>query len=251
MSIVNSALVGLELRRIARTPSMLVPALLLPSVLLLIAAETSAASSAGTNSVSTGVARFLTFCAQSSAAFALATSVASDRETRFYTILRALPVSMTEYCTAKFVSAWTLCTLSLLAILTTFYLAFGFVLPWPEVIVVVLLQLVATVPTMLMGAVIGALAAPSAAAGFAGLFVIPMGYFARLLGIAALTWPDVGVASLLPPFHGAYLTAQVARGEVALLAPALVGLATTVAAWSLVLGALLWLIVRKGANDGT
>lgn len=251
MTIINPALVALELRRIARTPSMLVPTLLLPSVLLLIAAETSSIRAADGASVATGVAKFLTFSVQASAIFALATSVASDRETRFYTILRALPVSPLEYCTAKFLTAWLLGTVSMAVIFSTLYMAFGLALPWSQLTAVIAIQLITMVPTMLVGGIVGALTAPSAATGFAGLFLFPMGYLAHLLGLASLHWPGSGVATGLPAFHAAYLTMQTVQHDVAMLPSALVWLAVTIALWGVVLGAVLWAIMRKGASDGT
>ncbi|MFY7926197.1 MAG: hypothetical protein ACOVN5_10315 [Aquidulcibacter sp.] len=255
MRFINPTLIGLEFRRISRTPSMLVPALGLPCLLLLIAAGGQASGVLDKQGVTVALSKFVTFSVQAAAIHAMATSIAWDRESRYLMILRGMPMPFSGYVTAKLVTAFSLCAASMLAIFVTLRLAFDFSLPLTMAATLIGVQLIAAVPTMVAGSIVGVTAPPAAAAGMASLLLFPLGYVSSLLDWKPIKWPGLADSLVMPPpYHAAHATNEILSAQLGLPAGPVaswrevaLGMGAVSFIWVLALSAVLWIILRRRA----
>jgi hypothetical protein len=255
MNTISIVMIVLELRRAMRTPSMLIPALLLPPLLLMIAIQGQSLMFADQGVLSTALSKFITFSVQASSIHALTTSVAMDREMRYFTILRSMPISIAHYGISKCFAACCVSTLSIVFILITMLVSIGMAVPWHAIVMLICIQLLGAVPIMMAGAIIGGMAAPAAAAGFASLYLFPLGYLSSLLDLRPYPSPSGILAALQhpPPFHAARLAQQVAFEKhygFLQFFEAAVSLALSTLLWTFILVIILRLVIRRRGNDG-
>jgi ABC-2 type transport system permease protein len=202
-----------ELMRLARTPSFVLPTLLFPALFYLLFGVILAKGRGGGDAARYLLATYGVFGIMGVSLFGFGVTVAIERERRFLTLKRTLPMPPGAYLFAKLMMAMSFAAIIsiMLAILAT--TLGGVILGPTQWLALFVINVLGTMPFCALGLWIGTLVGGSAAPAVVNLIYLPMSFLSGLwLPLNLLPEMISRFAPIWPSYHLGQISLAVVGG---------------------------------------
>lgn len=192
----------LELLRLLRTPSFVLPTLLFPPLFYVLFAVVLAGSRGGSDTARYLLATYGVFGVMGAALFGFGVTVASERERGLLTLKRALPMPPGAYLVAKMVMAMAFATVISLTLALLAAALAGVWLRPAQWALLLMINVLGVLPCCAIGLYIGSRVSGSAAPAVVNLLYLPMAFLSGLwLPLSVLPPALAKVAVAWPAYH--------------------------------------------------